>query len=408
MYIDYQLRLHTQNHYMQILNRRGSIIGIAFVFLAIIILAIIGGITPAIWILLISITIITIGSFWPPVPSNWPKWMVVAATLVFSITAFMIDDPSEQIILFICLIAPMMGYAARFIVVDGAKRPAVAIIILIFSNLALWVLEFEFPAGVPKLVSNVPMDILKLQTIVAFIGGLIILLEVISFIAALQEENVHNKESLSWLNLIMNLISHNLRTPLTNASMSQQMLKMSAEKDSVQERQIDTIGSSIEVMDDTINRLIRAGSITDMVSHRSNKELIDEFQRAYPEITIKVLKDYDVSGQLNIALQLAIEVFVDNAIKHGGEEVELCFCAQQIKISDNGNGLNNDQMKQFGARLGGQHSNANLHGIGINFALRVLEAVGWSATPTNTDEGFEVVMRATSSGKNSLASYISK
>lgn len=393
---------------MKLLDKRGAILLIGLVFTAIIGLSVWSGLTLATGLLLIAIALITYGAFSLPGPYQWTKWVTVGATLLFSLIVFSLESRDEQIILFICLLTPMVGYAARFLVLDNARIPAVAVLVIVFSNLALWVLGFQMPDWTPNLHSGVSMNILRIQTIVAFIGGLIIILEVVSFIYALQKESINNKESLGWLSLIMNLISHNLRTPMTNASMSQQMLEMSVETDSPHQKHIEAIGRAIGIMDDTTNRLIRAGGISDFVNGRTNDEVIEQFTKAYPGIIIQVRENHSIAGKLNIAIQLAIEVFVDNAKKHGGERVELCFCSKRVKIMDNGKGLTDEQLEQFGKLTSENASKAKLHGIGINFALRVLEAVGWAAIPSNTEDGFEVVLEPTDIAKNNLTAYLSK
>ena len=321
------------------------------------------------------------------------RWfqLIVLAAAVFS---FMLADPKEEITALLCLTFTVQTLIFRnLIVFKNSKVPYTEQAIVLIA-LIVWAADITlFPAPF-ALSLGFSQQELRVIPLFTFLFIAYSWFESSQKLKKMKEDEESVRKSYDWLYILINLISHNLRTPLASISFSEQILSLLPEKSPKEKRQeqYDKIKDSIDLIDDTLNRLLRAGNIADLSELNSAEDLRLQLQKSYPEVQIDVSEDFIVSERLSVALNLAIEVFVDNAIKHGGDQITLSLDRSHIRVFDNGPGLKPDQLERFGDVTEVDSSMKKLHGIGIGFALRLLEAVGWYARAQNTSEGFEVLI----------------
>lgn len=196
---------------------------------------------------------------------------------------------------------------------------------------------------------------------------------------------VKNESTLNWFGTFSNLVSHNLRTPLATVMTNATLIE--AKYPSLNEgEELTRIKHSVKTMNTIVERLVRATFISSNVVKSTLKQTLE---RGYPDLVIKSLQEPEFSTyDEEVSILLSLEVFLDNAFKYSNSKVELSFEVDCIKIRDFGPGLSEEQIHQFGnlkaSTLG------SLHGIGIPFALRLLDAVGIGVRAENKKPGLEV------------------
>lgn len=197
------------------------------------------------------------------------------------------------------------------------------------------------------------------------------------------EEKKQQEGTIDWFSTLVNLMSHNLRTPLATILSNAELLQ--ARHPSVyKSSEIDRITDSVESLDRITSRLLKATFVTDKLSESTLEESL---RKTYPklEITGSIISD---SYNEAVSLHLALEVFLDNAFRFSPDKVKLELGSSQITLRDYGPGLSEEQLQSFG-RLKG-NTLGTLHGLGIPFALRVLESIGYGVKATNTYLGLQI------------------
>lgn len=196
--------------------------------------------------------------------------------------------------------------------------------------------------------------------------------------------------ALNWLNILINLISHNIRTPLSTVKTNIELVKLQTDQGlSPSPKQLQRMDDAVDVVRDTMNRLLRAASIRQHDGGITAEALKSALEKAYPDAHFSVADSVRTwnQGEL-VALQLAMEVFIDNAFLHGKPPVEVSVNSHELIIRDHGGGLTAEQIAEFSNRK--ERDGAEVHGIGVSFAYQLLDAVGWYIEPQNVKGGFQV------------------
>ena len=199
-------------------------------------------------------------------------------------------------------------------------------------------------------------------------------------------DNIQKQEStINWFSTLVNLVSHNLRSPLANILGNAQILEVKYPSTDEQ-GEVFQIVNSVRMADQIINRLLKASFVTDNMSKMTISESL---LQAYPNLILKG-EFKDLTYQESVSFLLSLEVFLDNSFRFSPDRVEVLLGENQIEILDFGPGLNQDQLDRFGNVDG--NTLGTLHGIGIPFALRILKTIGYVAKAENCNPGFKITV----------------
>ncbi len=225
---------------------------------------------------------------------------------------------------------------------------------------------------------------------------------ILLFLAFLKDEN-HQKENkktlqkhnstIHWFSMLVNLVSHNLRSPLANILSNAQLLE--AKYPSVKDgEEIHRITSSVKTSTQIIDRLLKGTFVADRNSPVNLKESLIS---TYPQLhVIGVPKE--MAYEESVSIHLSLEVFLDNAFRFSPDKVQLTFIDTRIEIRDYGKGMSKDEIEAFGrinnAALG------TLHGLGIPFAQRILDIVDYGVKVENCDPGLLVTIHNKNNGNS--------
>lgn len=343
-------------------------------------------------ILTVLTVIATITNFGALFKGNIPSWFILLSNSI-SLLALMLMN--EQKITSAILLTSFLYYMAFTVYAIAEKKESEAYRIL--STLTLFLLVINpWISFVPEgwIYNYITIDTAKYFPLVSFVCVIGVLVKTDRKNRLAIANANKTTEELNWVSVLINLISHNVRTPLTTAVSTAQIIRIKAENSqgaSVSVDELDRLDDSLEQTSEIIQRLLRAANLKDGMLRISPEEMLERFKNAYPGIVISG-QDVTSINNLGLAHQLALEVFLDNAIKHGGEKVELRFEEKEIIVKDNGPGMTEDNISQFDVERMRYDAQQNLHGIGINFAQRVLDAVGWQCHAEKIDAGFQIRM----------------
>ncbi|MEY2963113.1 MAG: hypothetical protein RL754_374 [Bacteroidota bacterium] len=209
------------------------------------------------------------------------------------------------------------------------------------------------------------------------------------------ERNLSNNEELTWLRTILSLITHNIRTPLTTLKTTTSLIQLKLEKDrnSDLSEDFNRMERASDAADEIVSRLLRAAYAQESVNVEEVFSLADRIRMIYPDLAINEHPEFFVSQQREaIALQLAMEVFIDNAYKYGEPPVRAKFCKDgSISITDCGLGPSEETLSTFG-ELKEVSINQPVHGVGVPFSVRILKSINWSIKAERREDGFHIIL----------------
>lgn len=212
-----------------------------------------------------------------------------------------------------------------------------------------------------------------------------------------QKETIENLEqqdsTIHWFSTLVNLVSHNLRSPLANILSNAQLLE--AKYPSVKDgEEIHRITSSVNTSNQIIDRLLKGTFVTDRNSRVNLKESLTF---TYPQLHI-IGVPKEMAYEESVSIHLSLEVFLDNAFRFSPDKVQLTFFDTRIEIRDYGKGMSKDEIEAFG-RLN-KAAFGTLHGIGISFAQRILDIVDYRVKAENCDPGLLVTIHKKNNGNS--------
>jgi len=221
---------------------------------------------------------------------------------------------------------------------------------------------------------------LTTSTMVGFVGI------VMSIREALNQDNtvVKSQATLDWFTTLINLVSHNLRSPLASIRGNLEILSFKVDKvKGTQE--FERMDSALDVSVSILDRLLKATFITDQSPAMSLEESLT---KSYPQVRVLGDSHIETTYEQKVSIQLALEVFLDNAIQYTDGDVKVVFDQNSIVVQDEGPGIPDDLLSEFAAIKG--HSVGTLHGIGVPFAVRILDSIQYRVEAVNTYPGLQV------------------
>ena len=167
------------------------------------------------------------------------------------------------------------------------------------------------------------------------------------------------------------------------------------------ETELDRIEKAADNAEEIVNRLLRISAVQSQATWQSSS-LTERLRKTYPSIQIK---DANPNQRFNpktrIALQLAMECFIDNAIAYGQPPITVEIDTRgYIKICDCGKGLSPEQLENYGKDNPLLDLSKPLHGVGVSFSIKILQSIGWTVSANNTAQGFEISLRPVEGSEN--------
>lgn len=203
-------------------------------------------------------------------------------------------------------------------------------------------------------------------------------------------------ESKQWLSDLMGMVIHNLKTPLSVIISTLEISKLKAKSGPItlSPKEYDRIASNTDKAVKMMRDLVFVQRSTAELTGQSTT-LAVFLSRLCEDREVKLLLRNALPEQLLseseiFALQLAIDVFIDNSLKHAHMKPQLIVNGiGSIHVVDQGPGLTEDQVQSFGKDLKRSRQQKG-SGVGVFFAARVLSKVGWSFEVADYNNGLDI------------------
>ena len=203
------------------------------------------------------------------------------------------------------------------------------------------------------------------------------------------KQKVYDPNENNWFASTFGIISHNLKTPL--ASIQGQCdiirLKLNATGSNHLETHLEHIDNSLNATKSQLEQTISTFKTRINLMHYPEPSmivLVDQLKSEYPD-SIELegsIPALPLSTNEFFALNLALQVVQDNALKYGRGPVRWKFKDYGICIKDQGAGFSENMITTQGNEM--QHS-SKTGGVGIYYAKSILFTVGWTLQLSNQE-----------------------
>ncbi len=230
------------------------------------------------------------------------------------------------------------------------------------------------------------------ETLVIALSMITAILLIISFIITQSFERLAEANRMK--TELINIISHQIRTPLTNLRWVHDSIN--SEKSNFTEEQRD----NLDTMGGDIKRMIKIASDL-LIASRIERGEIDFKKSRYSleKVVRELIKENNLSVTLNIEegisemegdemhIKMMIGNLLDNAVKYGGDKIDIEIKKNEkkkifLKIRDNGSGIpKSDHPKIFQRFFRGNNaSKYNTQGMGLSLFISrfIIESEGGS------------------------------
>jgi signal transduction histidine kinase len=189
----------------------------------------------------------------------------------------------------------------------------------------------------------------------------------------------------NWTNNVMTLLSHNIRTPIASMGNRVDIIKLKSSNGiQISKEDIDALALDRDRVNTIVHGLLSKSSRSIIAAEKSQEVSIYQTLHDYRDrvkILIPVGIDFNLGANDTIALDLALESIISNSEKYGASLVQVSLQANDkeisIQISDDGEGMDAETLKQYGTPFNSTKSKEGGTGLGVYFALQLIKEAGW-------------------------------
>lgn len=189
----------------------------------------------------------------------------------------------------------------------------------------------------------------------------------------------------NWTNNVMTLLSHNIRTPIASMGNRVDIIKLKSSNGiQISKEDIDALALDRDRVNTIVHGLLSKSSRSIIAAEKSQEVSIYQTLHDYRD-RVKILIpegiDFNLGANDTIALDLALESIISNSEKYGASLVQVSLQANDkeisIQISDDGEGMDAETLKQYGTPFNSTKSKEGGTGLGVYFALQLIKEAGW-------------------------------
>lgn len=209
-----------------------------------------------------------------------------------------------------------------------------------------------------------------------------------------EQENSNLSQEKTWYSDLFSLVSHNIRTPLATISneFEIQALKSTEFSSTIGFKRAQTeLDKVLSIVDQSFRQNAWVKQKT-----RTLQEIRELIINQYPKATYtqnlpQALYNLELNSAESTALLLALDSLIGNAFKYGHGEVNISGEYMEdssestviIYVQDNGDGMSQEQLKNYGTPFNSKLSKAGGTGLGVYFTKGLLEQLGWKLDATS-------------------------
>lgn len=265
------------------------------------------------------------------------------------------------------------------------------------------VLFYNLITGIVMLVVHVQLDIVGIHIHVinanaTYVLPILLLKMLIELRLLIREfkalssgihQKIYDPNGNSWFASTFGIISHNLKTPLASVQGQCDILRLKLNMAGIEgfQNHFESIEQSLSAtkgqLEQTISTFKTRMNLTNY-PEPSMIILMDQLKKEFPgSITLEgSTPPLPLSANEFFALNLALQVVQDNALKYGEGPVTWRFDDYKICIRDKGTGFSEHILKTQGNEM---QQTTKTGGVGLFYAKSILKTVGWTLDLSNEE-----------------------
>lgn len=189
-----------------------------------------------------------------------------------------------------------------------------------------------------------------------------------------------------WLSDLLNLIAHNIRTPMGSIFNRIQIIKLKAANDRpIAKDEIEKMEADNDRIMAIVNQLLHHSTKYANSNVNKTKTLASILDELHQEERLKIENPSNIGFTMGMSyartLELCLDSLIQNAKKYSVDDIEMRISETrheyQISIKDQGVGMTETQIKNYGTPFVAS-SNSKGSGLGLYVLLQLVRKQGWN------------------------------
>lgn len=202
-------------------------------------------------------------------------------------------------------------------------------------------------------------------------------------------------QEAQWYGNLFSLISHNIRTPLATIMQTVDIIKLRSKENELyfNEQLLERIDPSSHRATKLVNELLNKSTLVKLqAEEQTNIELFLNNWTKENNNTIFTpaswMRETTMSRHEQLSFYITLDALLNNSLQAESDNIHICsFQDGHISIIDNGAGMSDEMISNYGKPVAGSKNGA---GLGAFFAKEILANSGWIIKAQQVDKGARI------------------
>jgi len=229
---------------------------------------------------------------------------------------------------------------------------------------------------------------MNLAILISSVFFLLNSLYLISIRAYDQIQGIEARKEKDWTNNIFTLLSHNIKTPIAALAGRIEIIEQKFTRGiPINQNDIEDLKSVNHKVMALVNSLMTSSSKVIIqqgsTTHHDIKHMLSLYEKRYSTVHLQIENvSFELASTMKIALDLTLESLLSNSEKYGANEILISLVEEgqnfNLTVTDNGEGMDELALERYGTPFNTVNSRKGGSGIGVYFAVQLIENGGWS------------------------------
>ena len=229
---------------------------------------------------------------------------------------------------------------------------------------------------------------MNLAILISSVFFLLNSLYLISIRAYDQIQGIEARKEKDWTNNIFTLLSHNIKTPIAALAGRIEIIEQKFTRGiPINQNDIEDLKSVNHKVMALVNSLMTSSSKVIIqqgsTTHHDIKHMLSLYEKRYSTVHLQIENvSFELASTMKIALELTLESLLSNSEKYGANEILISLVEEgqnfNLTVTDNGEGMDELALERYGTPFNTVNSRKGGSGIGVYFAVQLIENGGWS------------------------------
>ena len=257
-----------------------------------------------------------------------------------------------------------------------------AIVSLMITNLLLLLIS-----GANESI-ELKMSQMNLAILISSVFFLLNSLYLISIRAYDRIQGIEARKEKDWTNNIFTLLSHNIKTPIAALAGRIEIIEQKFTRGiPINQNDIEDLKSVNHKVMALVNSLMNSSSKVIIqqgsTAHHDIESILSLYEKRYSTVQLQIENvSFELVSTMKIALELTLESLLSNSEKYGANEILISLVEEgqnfNLTVTDNGEGMDELALERYGTPFNTVNSRKGGSGIGVYFAVQLIENGGWS------------------------------